>query len=160
MADPTERRVGWQRSLATLAALIVVLAVIYLVQGGAGSDRNSDKKSTRSSGSTTSQVTTDGTDPDSGLRLVAETDLPAEARTTLGLIQQGGPFPYPGRDGAVFENRERILPSHPRGYYHEYTVKTPGSGDRGARRIIAGGEGEYYYTADHYASFVRVELAP
>jgi ribonuclease T1 len=79
-------------------------------------------------------------------------NLPAEARQTLTLIKQGGPFPYP-RDGITFGNREGLLPRHRRGYYKEYTVKTPGRRDRGARRIIAGSRGEFYYTDDHYKSF-------
>jgi ribonuclease T1 len=79
-------------------------------------------------------------------------DLPSQARETLSLIKQGGPFPYP-RDGITFGNREGRLPLHRRGYYSEYTVKTPGSRDRGARRIIAGSRGEFYYTDDHYKTF-------
>lgn len=82
--------------------------------------------------------------------------LPAEARATLKLIRQGGPFPY-RQDGVVFGNRERQLPPRARGYYHEYTVITPGAHDRGARRIIMGGAGEAYYTDDHYRSFRRIE---
>lgn len=82
-------------------------------------------------------------------------ELPAEARETIALIQAGGPFPYP-RDGAVFANREGRLPKREKGYYREYTVKTPGARDRGARRIIAGSGGEYYYTDDHYRSFKRI----
>jgi guanyl-specific ribonuclease Sa len=89
---------------------------------------------------------------------VAAEQLPAEARATLKLIDAGGPFPY-RRDGIVFQNRERRLPERARGYYREYTVPTPGSGDRGARRIIAGDKPpvEFYYTADHYKSFRRVQ---
>ncbi|KOV66006.1 MULTISPECIES: ribonuclease domain-containing protein [Streptomyces] len=84
-------------------------------------------------------------------------DLPSQAHDTLELIEQGGPFPYP-QDGTTFQNREGILPSQPTGYYHEYTVKTPGSPDRGARRIVTGEEHqEDYYTADHYASFRLVD---
>jgi ribonuclease T1 len=79
-------------------------------------------------------------------------DLPKEGRETVLLIKQGGPFPYK-RDGAVFGNFERQLPMKERGYYREYTVPTPGSQDRGARRIIAGRGGEYYYTDDHYQTF-------
>lgn len=82
--------------------------------------------------------------------------LPAEARHTLDLIKAGGPFPY-SRDGASFGNRERILPRRARGYYHEYTVATPGARNRAARRIIAGAPGEYYYTDDHYRSFRRIK---
>jgi ribonuclease T1 len=81
--------------------------------------------------------------------------LPREALETISLIERGGPFPYP-RDGIVFMNRERLLPQHPGGYWHEYTVPTPGESDRGARRIIHGAGGEFYYTGDHYASFRRV----
>ncbi len=90
-----------------------------------------------------------------GLRYVAFGDLPIQAQATIELIEQDGPFPY-SKDGAVFSNREQILPSKPRGYYREYTVETPGSADRGARRIVAGDNGELYYTDDHYASFQRV----
>ena len=86
---------------------------------------------------------------------IAVSQLPPEARETLMLIRQGGPFPY-ARDGIVFSNREGLLPGRPRGYYREYTVPTPGAHNRGARRIIAGGGGEYWYTADHYRSFQRI----
>jgi ribonuclease T1 len=82
-------------------------------------------------------------------------ELPREARETLALIRQGGPFPY-RKDGIVFGNRERRLPVQLSGYYREYTVPTPGARDRGARRIIAGGSGEYYYTGDHYNTFRRI----
>ena len=81
--------------------------------------------------------------------------LPIEARETLALIKAGGPFPYQ-RDASVFGNREGLLPKRERGYYREYTVKTPGAKDRGARRIVAGRGGEYYYTDDHYRSFRRI----
>jgi ribonuclease T1 len=83
--------------------------------------------------------------------------LPVQARETVALIRVGGPFPYT-RDGAVFGNVEGRLPKRPSGYYHEYTVPTPGAADRGARRIIAGARGELYYTADHYETFVRVDV--
>ncbi len=89
---------------------------------------------------------------------VAAEQLPAEARQTLKLIDAGGPFPY-RRDGVVFKNLERRLPQQPRGYYHEYTVPTPGSRDRGARRIITGAQppAVFYYTADHYETFRRIQ---
>jgi ribonuclease T1 len=85
--------------------------------------------------------------------------LPLEAIETLQAIERGGPFPY-SRDGVAFQNRERRLPERPRGYYREYTVPTPGENDRGARRIVAGGNPPevYYYTADHYRSFRQVEI--
>jgi ribonuclease T1 len=90
-------------------------------------------------------------------------ELPAEARQTLAQIKRGGPYAY-RKDGAVFGNREKRLPAQSRGYYTEYTVKTPHSRDRGARRIVAGRgaerdpatSGEYYYTDDHYNSFRRI----
>ena len=86
------------------------------------------------------------------LPTVARGELPGAARQTLSLIERGGPFPY-RRDGVVFGNHERRLPERARGYYHEYTVATPGRRDRGGRRIVAGGPGEYYYSDDHYRSF-------
>jgi ribonuclease T1 len=86
---------------------------------------------------------------------VAARDLPREARDTLALIRNGGPFPFE-RDGTVFQNRERLLPLRERGYYRSYTVITPGARNRGARRIVAGAGGELYYTEDHYASFRRI----
>jgi ribonuclease T1 len=97
--------------------------------------------------------------PTETLTTVAVADLPSQGRQTLQLIQDGGPFPY-SKDGTVFGNRERLLPARQRGYYLEYTVKTPGSRDRGARRIVCGGQPRTpdacYYTSDHYASFRRI----
>ena len=86
--------------------------------------------------------------------------LPVEATDTLRRIRTGGPFRY-RQDGGVFHNRERLLPQRPAGYYREYTVDTPGEGDRGARRIVAGGRppAEFFYTADHYRSFRRIDAA-
>ncbi len=81
--------------------------------------------------------------------------LPKEAIEAIALIRRGGPFPYP-RDGVVFGNRERLLPSRERGWYREYTVRTPGERTRGARRIVAARDGTLYYTDDHYRSFKRV----
>jgi ribonuclease T1 len=94
------------------------------------------------------------------LDVIAVSDLPKEAQVTLLLIKRGGPFPY-AQDGAIFGNYEGVLPKQKRGYYHEFTVKTPGARNRGARRIIAGGEPvmsrEYYYTDNHYATFKRIK---
>ena len=87
-----------------------------------------------------------------GMATVGIDQLPPEARHVLQLIGEGGPFPY-SQDGVVFENREKLLPKEASGYYHEYTVPTPGSSDRGARRIVTGKHGERYYTDDHYDSF-------
>lgn len=93
--------------------------------------------------------------PRDGLATIREEDLPREAHTTLRLIRAGGPFPY-RQDGSTFQNREGLLPRRPSGYYREYTVRTPGEDDRGARRIVTGENGELYYTDDHYSSFKRV----
>ncbi|MEU8888252.1 ribonuclease domain-containing protein [Streptomyces sp. NPDC048442] len=83
--------------------------------------------------------------------------LPSQAHDTLTLIEKGGPFPYK-QDGTVFQNREAVLPSRTSGYYHEYTVITPGSPTRGAKRIVTGDKAqEDYYTADHYESFDLVK---
>jgi ribonuclease T1 len=99
-------------------------------------------------------------DPVSGLPWILEEELPVEGQATLALIDQGGPFPFPGKDGSVFGNLEGLLPDHQRGYYHEYTVVTPGSKDRGARRIITGSADEFYWTEDHYSSFERISRRP
>ena len=89
---------------------------------------------------------------------LATEQLPPEARETLKLIDAGGPFPYQ-RDGITFQNRERRLPEQASGYYREYTVPTPGSRDRGARRIVTGDQppAVFYYTADHYQTFRRIQ---
>jgi ribonuclease T1 len=93
--------------------------------------------------------------PDSGLPRVAAGDLPAQAHETLRLIDAGGPYPY-RQDGTVFTNQEGHLPARPTGYYREYTVITPGSSDRGTRRLVVGADGDVYYTDDHYDSFRQV----
>jgi ribonuclease T1 len=89
------------------------------------------------------------------VRAVQVSDLPPEAVRTLQLIAAGGPDPY-SKDGITFQNRERVLPRQRDGFYHEYTVETPGSSDRGARRIVTGEDGSRFYTDDHYASFREV----
>lgn len=88
----------------------------------------------------------------SGLPAIRESQLPAEGRRVLALIRAGGPYRY-SQDDQAFGNFEGILPRRDRGYYREYTVPTPGESDRGARRIVAGADGEKYYTGDHYESF-------
>ncbi len=108
----------------------------------------SDLMVSRSSRSTTPSV----------IGRVSLNQLPPEAKTTLGLIQRGGPFPYPQKDGTVFGNFEKRLPIAARGYYREYTVPTPGARNRGARRIIASQQREYFYTGDHYATFALIQL--
>lgn len=90
-----------------------------------------------------------------GLAQVAEPERAAVV-AVVQRIWAGGPFAYPGKDGSVFGNYERLLPIQPRGYYAEYTVPTPGDRSRGARRIVAGRAADMYYTRDHYRTFVRL----
>ncbi len=149
-----------RRPLLALLLLGVLLAGGYLVSA-LRSDQPTDTTAPAGAGvSSTPGPTTGGapgrTPPGDGLRTVRVADLPPEARQVLRSIDAGGPFPY-AKDGAVFGNRERLLPAQPRGWYREYTVPTPGEDDRGARRIVAGRDGARYYTADHYDSFARVE---
>ena len=122
------------------------------------SERAQDRASDRASDRSSDRASRQGTD---GLGTVAVGDLPAEARQTLALIREGGPYPYE-KDGTVFGNYERKLPRQRRGYYTEYTVRTPQVRSRGARRIIAGGRDgrptEFYYTDDHYQTFRRIEF--
>lgn len=131
---------GRRRQAVYAVLAVLVLGVWWLSQHS--TDASSDRTDRR-------------TDPVSGLPWVELDDLPAEAAETIGLIDAGGPFPY-DRDGAVFGNREDILPDQRHGYYREYTVPTPGEDDRGARRVVTGGQGEYYWTEDHYDSFERI----
>jgi ribonuclease T1 len=134
-SEPTPRR--GRLWVGLLAVLLVAVVTWALNQGGfSGGGRDGDA------------------DP-VAVPSVAAADLPAEAQQTLALIDAGGPFPY-DRDGVVFENREGLLPHESTGYYHEYTVPTPGEDDRGARRIITGASGELYWTDDHYRSFERI----
>ena len=100
------------------------------------------------------QATDDSPSTDS-LPVVSLAQLPTQAADTVELIDSGGPFPY-DQDDSVFGNFEGLLPDEPNGYYREYTVPTPGSSDRGARRIVAGENDELYWTDDHYQSFARI----
>ncbi|MCX2184014.1 guanine-specific ribonuclease N1 and T1 [Streptomyces sp. SKN60] len=135
--------------LSVLAGLALLLAGLTGCSGGAaGPGAGAPSRTTAVAPSARPTAS-------SGLPVVPESELPAEARRTLALIRSGGPFPY-AKDGAVFSNFERVLPRRERGYYHEYTVKTPGERDRGARRIVTGRQGETYYTDDHYQSFREV----
>ncbi|MEO6999473.1 MAG: ribonuclease domain-containing protein [Terracoccus sp.] len=156
------------RSQSTRSALLVVLAVAVIVLawvvvrvGTAGSDAaqpgvRPGTVSTATVSTATVSTATETTDPASGLTWIAESALPSQARDTLRLIRAGGPYPYPRNDDKTFRNNEGLLPRHPNGYYREYTVTTPGSSDRGARRIIAGAPDEKFWTDDHYNSFRRI----
>lgn len=132
------RRTRWP--LLALLALLLALVIGYVVKAA---DSRTAGHSAASHGT---------------MRTVALSSLPPQAAATVRLIRQGGPFPYPENDGAVFHNFEHQLPQEPDGYYHEYTVPTPGAPDRGARRIITGSGGQFWYTGDHYETFVRVDV--
>ncbi len=141
--------------LTALLALLLGLAVLAFVLAGVPQTGTAPSGAGTASAVKTSAVPSDAppapANP-SGLPEVKASELPAEARQTLALIARGGPYPY-SRDDATFGNFERILPRKSSGYYKEYTVRTPGESDRGARRIVAGQAGEKYYTPDHYNSF-------
>lgn len=138
----------WDRTTVK-AVLIVLVTIVAMSCGGEATPSATAPTATQT-------VRTGDIDPVSGLPWIREEELPSEGRATLALIDQGGPFPFPDKDGSTFGNFEGLLPDHPRGYYHEYTVVTPGSQDRGARRIITGDAGEFYWTEDHYRSFERI----
>ncbi len=129
-----------RRPLVALLALVIALAIGYGIKASDGGSSGPSATSTASTGR------------------VALSSLPPAAAATVQLIERGGPFPYPSNDGVVFHNNEHRLPAEPDGYYHEYTVPTPGSSDRGARRMITGRAGEYWYTGDHYETFQRVDV--
>ncbi|HEX6756065.1 MAG TPA: ribonuclease domain-containing protein [Mycobacteriales bacterium] len=145
-----------RRPLLALVVLAALLAGEYLLSAIRSDPARDAAAPTATATAGPTAGSADSLSTADGLRVVGASALPAEARRTLILIDRGGPFPNE-RDGAVFGNVERLLPQRPRGWYHEYTVPTPGEDDRGARRIVAGRDGTLYYTADHYESFVRVE---
>jgi guanyl-specific ribonuclease Sa len=128
-----------RRPFLALVALLVALAIGYGVRALNSGDGSHPRASTPAT--------------------VALSSLPAQAAETVRLIRRGGPFPFPRNDGVVFHNFEHRLPAEPDGYYHEYTVPTPGSPDRGARRIITGAHGQFWYTGDHYETFERVDVS-
>ena len=155
-ASTGRQRYRWLLLLAAAAMLVA-----WLVSGGGQGDDDpaGDGGSTSSTSSSADDTTdaTGATDAASGLPVVRLAALPPEAARTVELIDAGGPFPEPDHDGGTFGNREELLPDQPMGYYREYTVPTPGVDDRGARRIVAGDDGEeLYWTDDHYSSFSRI----
>ena len=175
LSRPKLPQAGLGQRIATIALLLLALiAAIALLSRGSGegsspgasrspftaqsygtSSSASDGAGRSTSSSAASSTATRTDAPDDGLETVRLAQLPREARATVALIDDGGPYPY-RRDGVVFGNRERILPRQASGWYHEYTVRTPGSSDRGARRIVTGKDGTMYYTDDHYETFRRV----
>ena len=158
-----ERAPRWLRIAVTV---VIALVVAWLLINDSGDDTPS------AAPTTTSEFVDPGPEPEagtvegagiqagstigvSGLPAGYSDDLPPEALDVLGAIERGGPHPY-RQDGSTFFNREGFLPFEDEGYYEEYTVETPGSPDRGARRLVVGARGEVFYTADHYASFIEV----
>jgi ribonuclease T1 len=142
---------AWAAALAILVLVIAVaLALASLAGGlpGAGPTAHATEAATAA-------PPVAGGPGGGGLPAISRADLPPEATSTLDRIAAGGPFPY-AADGTTFENRERLLPLRPSGTYREYTVETPGSPDRGARRIVVAASGEAYWTPDHYATFFRI----
>ena len=131
-----------RKQFVSVLAVLAAVALWWVTQHGGTTEAPTPSSQT-------------GTDPVSGLAWIAEADLPPEAHDTLELIDAGGPFPH-DEDDETFGNFEGLLPDHERGYYREYTVETPGLDHRGARRIVTGSAGEYYWTQDHYASFERI----
>ena len=135
-------------ALVALCALVVSVALWALVS-----------RQSSNPAATTSSSASGTTSP--GVPTCPLASLPPEAADTVRVIKTDGPFPYPRNDGVVFGNREGHLPDQTKGYYHEYTVITPGAHNRSTRRIITGGTPvtnprQYYYTADHYDSFCLV----
>ncbi|MBB6626372.1 hypothetical protein H5V45_03460 [Nocardioides sp. KIGAM211] len=144
-----------RRQVVGLVVTALVAVLVWWVQSGDDGATHADDPGGTSQQQTLPSGGATGLDPDSGLPYVTIADLPAEATRTLALIRSEGPYPY-DEDGGTFGNYEGLLPDHERGYYREFTVETPGSDDRGARRIIAGDGGELYWTPDHYAHFARI----
>jgi ribonuclease T1 len=132
------------RITSALVGLIALVVLGWLATGG----------STGAPAPASPATSSGGAGVEAGARPLS--GLPPEAEQTWRLIREGGPFRYE-RDGRTFGNRERLLPARPDGYYREYTVPTPGEGDRGARRFVTGRGGELFYTADHYRSFTAVD---
>jgi ribonuclease T1 len=148
---------------------ISCILTLSAILGGCG--KGGSQNATQDAGASASQAASQpdqaasgtpvasGTQGQGALATVPKAKLPAEAADTLRLIKAGGPFPF-AEDGVLFRNSAALLPQHPRGYYHAYTVRTPGSADRGLRRVVCGGPrkqtGDCYYTDDYYVSFKRI----
>lgn len=159
---------------AALVVVLIVVAVLFFQPGSSTDDSSTPR--TRATSTSTARTTSrspgqptrgGSVDPTTGLRWIELTALPRQAQQTVSLIETGGPYPY-SRDGIVFGNRESLLPKKNNGWYHEYTVVTPGSSDRGARRVVSGGAKgstadsglQLSYSDDHYDSFSRIHIGP
>ncbi|WP_160010885.1 ribonuclease domain-containing protein [Nocardioides sp. AX2bis] len=159
------REPGWKPNPSGLLAILLVVGVVVGVWFVSGGDPGTPTGGGTPPGfSSTADGGDDGAatdpvsgevDPETGLTWVSLDELPPEAAETVALIGAGGPYPE-DEDGGTFYNREGFLPDREDGYYTEYTVPTPGSSDRGARRVVAGEPDELFWTADHYDSFERI----
>lgn len=163
------REPGWKPNPSGLLAILLVVGVVVGVWFVSGGDPGTPTGSGSPPGFASTADDVDGgpdggaasvpqsgqVDPETGLTWVSLDELPPEALDTVELIADGGPYPE-DEDGGTFYNREGILPDRQDGYYTEYTVPTPGSSDRGARRVVAGEPDELFWTADHYDSFERI----
>lgn len=139
----------------SLVGLLLLLTILSACGGIDGDDGDAAATSTIAAATGAQIAPFPGTDqpPSDWTGSTVSLDaVPAEVGSTLQLIADDGPYPYP-QDGSTFQNREGMLPDHPSGFYHEFTVETPGSPDRGARRLVVGDDGAIYYTDDHYESF-------
>ncbi|MEV7021565.1 ribonuclease [Kitasatospora sp. NPDC093558] len=166
-----------RRKSPLVVVAVLILAVLggigYLLAGKGGSSHSNASGASTTAAANSSAAKSQAPKPsppagrtpapsgtwvpaDPALADVCRTKLPSQAQDTLGLIAKGGPYPY-NRDGIVFENRESRLPKKSDGYYHEYTVVTPGSNDRGTRRVVTGGAGEQFWSPDHYATFQEID---
>ena len=160
MARPALRSKLTLVVVAAVALLAGVLLTLAFKNGSSATTSTAATPTTQTGGSTGNNgksLTTvsrgSTTKPNGSFATIKASELPPEGRTTLKLIASNGPFPFPKNDGVVFSNIEKILPKQAKGYYHEYTVITPGAPTRGTRRIITGKDGTKYYTNDHYKSF-------
>lgn len=155
------------RKLRPLLTLAIIGLLLWFWQGPGGAGRIDDALigsgavETQAGAAPGSQAPGATESPSAPPPPFANDGLPPEAHDTLALIARGGPYPH-RQDGTVFNNFERRLPSRPRGYYREFTVRTPGLSHRGPRRIVTGGQppAEYWYTDDHYESFRRIGARP
>jgi ribonuclease T1 len=152
--DASGRAPGWLPRTRLTWLLAGLVAVLVLAGGAAVGWWSADRSTADPVPARSASAAVAGT-PVSGLPTVRVAELPPEARTVLATLDAHGTFRY-SQDGTVFGNFEHLLPARPDGYYHEYTVPTPGSRDRGARRLVVGRDGDVYYTGDHYATFRQV----
>jgi ribonuclease T1 len=148
------KSISWKQVIVYLLVLAVAYFLFSLADGSNPFTSSLFTSSDSQQNSQTNANSQSQTSFSSGN--ISINNLPPEGRATLQLIKNGGPFPY-SKDGTVFSNYEGLLPKKPNGYYREYTVITPGSPDRGARRIVAGENKDYYYTSDHYSSFKLIQ---